>query len=129
MALQHAGGFHYLVEEWTDCEELRPKPKEKWVFMEKKSENTRHRTEWSVEADKYRCMSCGRGNKCIKMPGTCTRPKLLSTILRKWRRRLAVRGSDMVQKVFGTCEAKNGTETFELLQTGTGGYQRIWQKC
>ena len=25
----------------------------------------------------------------------------------------------MVQKVFGICEAKNGTETDELLQTGT----------
>ena len=33
----------------------------------------------------------------------------------------------MVQKVFGICEAKNGTETDELLQTGTKGHQRIWQ--
>ena len=28
-ALQHAAGFHCLVEEWKDCEELKPKPKEK----------------------------------------------------------------------------------------------------
>ena len=34
---------------------------------------------------------------------------------------------DMVQKVFGVREAKNGTETDELLQTGTDGIQRIWQ--
>ena len=27
----------------------------------------------------------------------------------------------MVQKVFGICEAKNGTETSELLQTRTDG--------
>ena len=33
----------------------------------------------------------------------------------------------MVQKVFGICEAKNGTKTNELLQTGTHGHQRIWQ--
>ena len=33
----------------------------------------------------------------------------------------------MVQKVFGIREAKNGTETSELLQTGTHGHQRIWQ--
>ena len=29
-----------------------------------------------------------------------------------------------VQKVLGICEAKNGTETDELLQVGT---QRVWQ--
>ena len=28
-ALQHAASFHCLAEEWKDCEELRPKPKEK----------------------------------------------------------------------------------------------------
>ena len=31
----------------------------------------------------------------------------------------------MVQKVFGICEAKNGTETDELLQAGTKGHRRI----
>ena len=31
-ALQYAASFHCLVEEWTDCEELKPKPKEKWGF-------------------------------------------------------------------------------------------------
>ena len=29
VALQNAASFHCLVEEWKDCEELRPKPKEK----------------------------------------------------------------------------------------------------
>ena len=32
----------------------------------------------------------------------------------------------MVQKVFRICEAKNGTETNELLLTSTDGHQRIW---
>ena len=44
-ALQYAASFRCLTEQWEDCEELRPKPKEKWVFMEKKSVNARHRTE------------------------------------------------------------------------------------
>ena len=35
MALQYVASFHCLVEKWKDCEERRPKPKEKWVFMEK----------------------------------------------------------------------------------------------
>ena len=35
----------------------------------------------------------------------------------------------MVHKVFGICEAKNGTETNELLLTGTDGHQRIWQNA
>ena len=29
VALQYAASFHCLVEQWKDCEELRPKPKEK----------------------------------------------------------------------------------------------------
>ena len=35
----------------------------------------------------------------------------------------------MVQKVFGICEAKNGTEASELLLTGANGHQRIWQNA
>ena len=45
-----------VVVEWKDCqdcEELRPKPKEKWVFVEKKSENMKHRTEWCAAANRY----------------------------------------------------------------------------
>ena len=62
-ALQYAASFHCLVEEWKGCEELRPKPKEKLVFVEKKSENMMQRTEWCAEANKYRCFRCGRGSK------------------------------------------------------------------
>ena len=32
-ALQCAAGFHCLVKQWKDCEELRPKPKEKWFSL------------------------------------------------------------------------------------------------
>ena len=58
-ALHHAASFHCLVEEWKDSEDLKPKPKEKWVFVDKKSEETKHRTEWCADAEKYRCMRCG----------------------------------------------------------------------
>ena len=77
-ALQYAASFHCLVEQWKDCEELKPKPKEKWIFFDKKSEETKHRTEWCAEANKYRCMRRGRGSKYMKMPAKCTGPKLFS---------------------------------------------------
>ena len=64
-ALQHAASFHCLIEQWKDCEELRPKPKEKWVFVEKKSDKMKHRTKWCAEANWCRCMRCGRGSKYI----------------------------------------------------------------
>ena len=83
-ALQYAASFHCLVEQWKDCEELRPTPKEKWVFVEKNSENMKHRTEWCAEADRYRCMRCGRGSKYIKLPGKRTGPKFLTKSLAKW---------------------------------------------
>ena len=87
VASQYAASFSCLVEQWKDCEELRPKPKEKKVFVEKKSENTMHQTEWCADANWYRCMRCGRGSKHMKMPGKCTGPKFLSKSLDKWGRR------------------------------------------
>ena len=75
VALQCAASFHCLVEAWKDCEELRPKLKEKWFFLETKSENTKHRTEWCAETNKYRCMRCGRGITHMKLPEKCTGPK------------------------------------------------------
>ena len=71
VALQYAASFHCRVEQ---C-----KPKEKWSFMDKKSERMKHRTEWCAEADEYRCLRCGRGSKYMKMPGRRTGPKLLTT--------------------------------------------------
>ena len=82
-ALQYAASFHCSAEEWKDCEELKPKPKEKLTLVDPKSEETKHRTEWCAEADRYRCMKCGRGSKYMKMPGKCTRPKFWSKMLEK----------------------------------------------
>ena len=35
-ALQYAASFHCLLEEWKDCAELKPKPKEQWIFVDQK---------------------------------------------------------------------------------------------
>ena len=43
--LQYAASFHSLVEGWKDCEELKPQPKEKWIFVDKKIEEAKHRCE------------------------------------------------------------------------------------
>ena len=48
MALQNAAGFHCLVEEWHNCEELSPKQKDKFIFVNKKVEAKKHRTEWQI---------------------------------------------------------------------------------
>ena len=58
VALQYAASFHCLVEQWKDCEELEPEPKEKWSFVDKRSEGMKRRTEWCAEANRYRCMGC-----------------------------------------------------------------------
>ena len=66
------------MQEWKECEELKPKPKETWSIVDKRSEGMKHRTERCAEADRYRCIRRGRGIKYMKMPGRCTGPKLLS---------------------------------------------------
>ena len=80
VALQYAASFP------LSGEELKPKPKEKWILADKKSEEGKHRTEWCAEADRYRCTRFGRGSKSMKMPGKCTGPKFLSNSLENWRR-------------------------------------------
>ena len=83
----YAASFHCSVEEWNDCEELRPKTKEKWIFVDQKREEMKHRTEWCAEANKFRCMRRGRGSQYMKMPGKCKGPKNLSEKIGKWRKR------------------------------------------
>ena len=78
VALQYAASFHCLEEEWKDCEELKPKPKEKWIFVDQKREEMKHQTEWCAQANKYRCMRCGRSSKYMEIQGTCIGPEYLS---------------------------------------------------
>ena len=75
-----------------------PSRKKSGFFVDKKRENTRHRTEWCAEANRYRCTRCGRGSKYMKMPGKCTGPKFLPKSLGKWRRR-HLGGHDLVRSM------------------------------
>ena len=84
-AMQYAASFHCLVEKWKDCEELKPEPKEKWIFVDTKSEETKPRTEWCANASKYRCMKCGSGTKCMKVQGQCAGPKYFAKTFEKKR--------------------------------------------
>ena len=59
----YAASFHCLVEELKDCEELEPKPTEKWTFVNQKGEAKKHQTEWCATANKCRCVRCGRNSK------------------------------------------------------------------
>ena len=61
-ALQYAASFHCKVQEWQDFEELKPKPKEKWIFVDKNRKAKKHQMEWCATASKYRCMRCGRSS-------------------------------------------------------------------
>ena len=72
-ALQCAGGFHCLVEEWKDCEELIPNPEEKCFCFTKKE---KHRTECCVAANTDRCMTWGRSSN-FQMPEKCEGPRWL----------------------------------------------------
>ena len=96
--LHYAASSHCLVEEWKYCEELRPKPKEKWVFVEKKSRKTMHRTEWCAEANKNRCMRCGRGSKYVKKLRKMCKTTIPHKKLEK-RRRRHLGGHDLVRRV------------------------------
>ena len=84
VSLQHAASFHCLVAEWKDCEEVRPRAERNVEFVDKRREKMKHRTEWCAEANKYRCMRCGKGSKYMKMSGRCDGPKVLSKRLGKW---------------------------------------------
>ena len=105
VALQYAASIHCLVEQRKDCEELKPKPKEKWIFVDKKSEKSKHRTEWCAEADKYRCVRCGRGSKYMKMPGRCNGPQFLS---KSGKMEMAPSGEVMTDEVLIWCRKCSG---------------------
>ena len=76
-ALQYAASFHCLVNTWEDCEEFIPKPEGKWTFVDRKGEAKKHRPEWCAAIRKYRCMTCGRSSKHMRMQGTCEGPRWL----------------------------------------------------
>ena len=36
-ALQYAASSHCIVEQWKDCEELIPTPRENWIVVEEEA--------------------------------------------------------------------------------------------
>ena len=83
-ALWYAASFHCLVVEWKDSEELKPKPKEKWTFVDQIREGDEASNGVGAEANLYRCMRCGRGSKYMKCPGKRYRTKILVKKIGKW---------------------------------------------
>ena len=101
------------AEERGGVEELRPKPKEKSIFVDKRSEGMKHRTGWCAEADRYRCRRCGRGCKHMKMPGRCDGPNFLSKSLKNgqcaiWEDMDLVRRMDRQGEVLIWCRKCSG---------------------
>ena len=60
------------MKECKDSEELKPKSKDKWSFVNKKRETKKHQTEWCVTA------KGGRSGKNMKMHGKDAGPKWLT---------------------------------------------------
>ena len=104
-ALQYAASFHCLVQEWNDCVELKPKPKEKMIFVDNKRKETK------ISVQEFR--------KMVKATYGRTRHGK--------KNGQAGRSLDLVQTMLGLCEAENGTQTDELLQARAGGPKRAWQ--
>ena len=86
-ALQYAASFHCLVEEWKDCDELKPKPKEKWNFVVEERQEARHQTEWFVEADKYRSHEIWKRQHMDENEQNMHMAKVLDKNWGKWRER------------------------------------------
>ena len=51
-ALQQKASFPFLVEEWHDCEQLKPKQKAKWTFVDPHREARRQRAAWCAATSK-----------------------------------------------------------------------------
>ena len=87
-ALQCAASFHCVVEERKDCDELKPKPKEKWIFVDQQKEETKHRTEWCAEVEKHRCMRVWKRQQVHEDARKIHKSKILVNIcLERWERR------------------------------------------
>ena len=87
-----------LGEGMENCEELKPKPKGKWIFVDQGKEETKHRTEWCAETNKDRCKRCGKSSTYMKKKGKCIGPIFVMEILCKWRKR-HLGGHDVVRRM------------------------------
>ena len=97
-ALQCAASFHCMMEEWHDCEKLKPGAEGNVDSSGQQFEAKKLRTEGCAAASKYRCMRCGRNSKKMKMPG----PKVVGEGSQSRVGKMGkahVRGHDKVRRV------------------------------
>ena len=110
--------------------------------MDREKEGTKHRTEWCAEINKYRCMRCGKSSK--KCKDARKMHKTIILVKKCWKMREGVtlevkiwfgrmetrRGSDLVQKVLGICEAKGPKwmNCCKLEQVGTKEYGKMLKR-
>ena len=139
VALQYAASFHCLAEEWKDCEELKPKPKEKWIFVDKKSEETKHRTEWCAEADQVSMYEMWKRKQIYE-------DARIDVLDQNSCQKVWANGEGAIWEVMTWSEEWTAGEVFiwcrkcsvfarqrmgpklvNCCKTGTDGHQRIWQ--
>ena len=79
-ALMYASSFHYLVEDWTDCEEPKPKTTDNWVFAHRKyrQTNTEHYGVQPRTNTDARYVGKQKNNKQMKISGNCHGPEWMA---------------------------------------------------
>ena len=97
-ALQYAAGLHCLVEEWKDCEELRPKPKEKWVFVEKEERECEASNRVVCGSRQVSMYEMGERKQTYEDARKMHMTEILVKEFGKWRRR-HLGGHDLVRTV------------------------------
>ena len=60
-AIGFTAHFHVQVENWRDTDEIVPKEKVSWYFVQKRREGRKHRTEQCNDlGGHFDCMRCGK---------------------------------------------------------------------
>ena len=88
--LQYAAGFHCLVEEWKECEELTPKAKQMRVFVDKKR-GSKEASRGVVCGSKHIFVNEMRRSRTnMKIQGACEGPKVAAGRLQTQAEKLGV---------------------------------------
>ena len=91
-----AASFPCLVENGETVKNSSQSQKKKWNFVDQTREETKHRTERCAEANKCRCMRCGKRKQVHEDARKMHRTKILVKNARKWRKSLG--GRDLARR-------------------------------
>ena len=91
-ALQYAASFHCVVEQWKDCEELKRKLKEKWIFVDRKKGNEASNRVGVRKQKRYRCVQMHEDARKMY------RTKILVEKFGKWGRQ-HLGGHDLIRRM------------------------------